>query len=198
MRLLIAILIFIALMVITYLVLHISNRKMTKGTLAALVILNIFLSGLGGIFSVPITNGIEEIMNQAESVYVENKYISLTPYNRGYYTGYMLNDLPHGEGTLVYLDDNENRYSITIGGITYNALRYEGHFKEGWRDGKGIVYYEGGYREEGTYYGQWAPGNVVFRGKIWDGNKRYVEVKIYSQNGVESWIDSEEGWVEVR
>lgn len=47
MRLLIAILIFIALMVITYLVLHISNRKMTKGTLAALVILNIFLSGLG-------------------------------------------------------------------------------------------------------------------------------------------------------
>lgn len=57
-------------------------------------------------------------MNQAESVYVENKYISLTPYNRGYYTGYMLNDLPHGEGTLVYLDDNENRYSITIGGIT--------------------------------------------------------------------------------
>lgn len=202
MQISISLLIFVALMLLTFMITRLSKREMTKGTLTMVVILNIILSGLGGVLSGPITEGInlaaQKIIDAAESVYVENKYISLTPYNRGYFTGYMLRDKPQGKGTMVYLEDNEYRYTITMGSNVFKALRYEGSFNDGWRDGEGIVYYEGGYREVGTYYGQWGPNNIVFRGNIWDGDTRYCPAIIYSQNGVESWIDTGEGWIYVK
>ncbi len=179
-----------------------NKKKMTGRVVALIVGVTILANGLYVVFPNPIgdfiNSEVDKLVVKAESVYVENKYISLTHYNRGYYTGYMLNDKPHGQGILVYPSENEYHYSITIGDKVYNALRYEGGFEDGWRKGKGTVYYEGGYREEGTYEGQWAPGNIVFRGKIWDGDKRYIDVIIYSQNGIESWIDSGEGWIDVK
>ena len=92
-------------------------------------------------------------------------------YNEGWYEGEWSNDSPNGWGRLTY-DDFEDGMYYSIGDSTteYKALYYEGHFSNGWREGTGTVVYEGGWKDEGTFYGQWQAGKVVFEGKRWYGN----------------------------
>ena len=172
---------------------HFSGKKTTARTVAICVFLSLLISGLGGFITNPITDGVNSVINhladKAESEYVENKYYELTHYNRGYYTGYILHGKPEGQGKMVYPNDDEHSYSMTIGDTVVKAIRYEGNFKDGWRDGQGKVIYEGGYREEGTYYGQWMANKIVFRGKIWYGDDYYLDAIIYSKSPTESWTD---------
>ena len=87
-------------------------------------------------------------------------------------------------------------YSINIGDVEYRALYYEGQFVRGYRDGEGVVQYEGGYRDEGTFYGVWSEGKVVSRGKRRIVNDTYngyydVEVRATSPSEAECVYGSE-------
>lgn len=98
-------------------------------------------------------------------------------YNEGWYEGEWSNGKPNGYGKLTYDDFEDNMYySISIGNVKYKALYYEGNFLDGWRYGTGKVVYEGGWEEEGTYYGAWTTGKKVFEGTFWhkDGT-HYLE-----------------------
>ncbi len=89
-------------------------------------------------------------------------------YNEGWYEGEWSNGKPNGNGKLTYDDfDDGKYYTLDTDGTSYKALSYEGGFADGYRNGHGVVIFEGGYREEGTYYGQWSAGKTVFEGKRW-------------------------------
>lgn len=196
------ILIFVGLFVILYCATLfcavISNKKITWKTVIALIIFNLVIN----IVSNPITNTvidyIDNWVKKQKSEYVEEKYIELTFYNRGFYTGYMLNGMPEGEGVLVYPNDDEYNYTLSVGDDVFKALRYEGEFHEGWRFGEGIVYYEGDYRDEGEFYGKWEPAKRVFSGRRWHGDNYYLEVNVFSKTGVDSWDDyTTDEWIEI-
>lgn len=90
------------------------------------------------------------------------------PYNEGTYYGEWHNGDPNGVGTLIYGFFGDGKYyTITEGGQIYKALSYTGGFDQGYRNGEGTVFYEGDYREEGTFYGQWMAGKKVFSGRRW-------------------------------
>ena len=92
-------------------------------------------------------------------------------YNEGWYEGEWSNDHPNGWGKITYDDfDDGKYYSIGDGTNEYRAQYYEGNFSNGWRVGYGTVVYSGGWKDEGTFYGQWQAGKVVFKGKRWYGN----------------------------
>ena len=89
-------------------------------------------------------------------------------YNEGWYEGEWSNGKPNGNGKLTYDDFGDGKYyTLDIDGTSYKALSYEGGFKDGSRNGQGVVIYEGGYREEGTYYGQWSANKTVFEGRLY-------------------------------
>ncbi len=89
-------------------------------------------------------------------------------WNEGWYEGEWSNDKPNGYGKLTYDDFDDGKfYTLDIDGTSYKALSYEGYFEDGWRAGNGVVIYEGGYREEGVFYGRWSAGKTVFEGKRW-------------------------------
>ena len=89
-----------------------------------------------------------------------------SPYNEGYYYGWWDDGMPEGRGHLERDGSGDGKAcSINMGDVECRALYYEGQFVRGYRDGEGVVRYEGGYRDEGTFYGVWSEGKAVFRGK---------------------------------
>lgn len=197
-----AVVLFVILYFVTWFCTVISRKKPTWDAIIVLIIINLIISVVSSFFTNPITNAIYHLVDnlekKAKSEYVEEKYIELTFYNRGFYTGYMFNGMPEGEGILVYPNDDEYSYTLSVGDDVFKALRYEGEFHDGWRFGKGIVYYEGDYRDDGEFYGKWEPSKIVFRGKRWHGDKYYLEVTMYSKTGVDSWNDyTTDEWIEV-
>lgn len=89
-------------------------------------------------------------------------------YNEGWYEGEWSDGKPNGYGKIVYDDFEDGKYySTSISNVEYKALYYEGYFRDGYRYGAGKVVYEGGWSEEGTYYGAWVAGQKIFEGKFW-------------------------------
>lgn len=118
-------------------------------------------------------------------------------YNEGEYYGGWEDEYPQGFGRLTYRHfTDEKFYSITYQGVTYRAEYYEGEFNHGWRMGQGTVVYEGGFRDEGIFYGKWEPGKLVFAGKRWLNDDCYVELEIEAVNGIDA-IDhyKSEDWI---
>lgn len=123
------------------------------------------------------------------------------PYNEGYYYGWWKNEKPQGNGVLKYdFFDDEKYYEITVDGQKYKALYYKGEFDKGYRVGKGTVYYEGGYRDEGTFYGAWEEGKKIFEGKRWltnDTYNGYIELKMYGKSNKVADEKTQGEWVVV-
>ena len=96
-------------------------------------------------------------------------------YNEGWYEGQWKNGRPNGFGKLIYTDFADGKYySLNYSdGSQAIASFYEGCFVDGARVGSGKVVYDNGWWEEGTYYGTYQPGKVVFEGKLWKENKGY-------------------------
>lgn len=100
---------------------------------------------------------------------VVSQYYWKTNYINGWYEGRWYNNHPNGWGKLTY--DKSNKYHYTIG--DNKAMYYEGGFSDGLRYGYGTVVYENGYKDEGTFYGLWQKGKIVFKGKRWLINDTY-------------------------
>ena len=139
------------------------------------------------------------------TTYVENQYYRnpQATFTEGYYTGEWSNGAPNGYGKIVFSDVNGDgkRYSIATNTTTYYALSYEGYFSNGFRYGRGTTYYEGGYRDEGTYYGAWEANKVVFEGNRWLSNDLYngywPSWTIIAANTTTSKSETHGDWVSV-
>ena len=96
--------------------------------------------------------------------------------------------MPQGWGHLEYYNFSDGEtYSLNIGDHQYCAIYYEGIFDKGYRVGQGIVLYEGGYKDDGTFYGIWSEGKKVFEGKRWlinDTYNCYYELEIWATGPV--------------
>ena len=116
-------------------------------------------------------------------------------YNEGFYYGFWNDGMPQGWGHLEYnnFSDGET-YSLELDGHQYRAIYYEGAFDKGYRVGEGTVFYEGGYRDEGTFYGIWSEGKKVFEGKRWltnDTYNGYRELEVWATeqiNADDKWL----------
>jgi len=116
----------------------------------------------------------------------------------GWYEGEWSNGKPNGYGKLTYDDFEDGKFiSLDTDGTSYKAISYEGYFVDGWRDGSGVTTYEGGYREEGTFYGKWSAGKTVFEGKRWkttDESEGYWPLtmvaidSVYSDDRLGEWV----------
>ena len=198
-----AVVIFIVLIALTYLYNWINHRPMTKIMFVVNLVISLLISGVGAYITNPITNWIvgfaDAVADRCETKHVEGIWVEITDYNCGNYTGDLLRGVPHGKGKLTYLEDNEHFYAITINGQVYKALYYEGEFKDGWRFGEGIVYYEGGFYEVGTFYGKWEKGKVVFEGRRYDRLGRYVHVTCHALNEIKARDETEtEEWINTK
>lgn len=102
-------------------------------------------------------------------------------YIEGWYEGDW-NGSPNGYGKLTYDDFEDGAYYALYftDGSQCKALSYEGRFENGMRSGEGTVIYEGGWKDQGVYYGQWEPNKVVFEGKRWYGDSGYWPVTTIS------------------
>ncbi len=122
-----------------------------------------------------------------------------TGYNEGEYYGGWEDEYPQGFGRLTYrhfIDDKY--YSIKYQGEIYRALYYEGEFDHGWRVGQGTVVYEGGFRDEGIFYGKWETGKIVFVGRRWLNDDQYLELEMEAINGVDAKDHYDpQGWIYV-
>jgi hypothetical protein len=101
--------------------------------------------------------------------WVDNKDFYKTDFISGKYTGYWdysksSGNQPNGQGKLVYASSS--------GMYKSGALRYEGNFVNGARDGWGTTYYAD-YRYEGQWYGMWAKDKLVFDGKVYYTGGQY-------------------------
>lgn len=125
---------------------------------------------------------------------------SANAYNEGKYYGGWEDEYPQGYGRLTYNHFvDEKYYWIEYDGQKYKALYYEGEFDHSWRFGHGIVVYEGGYRDEGEFFGKWEPGKIVFIGKRWHNNDKYVELEMVAINGIEAECnDGPEYWITIQ
>lgn len=110
-------------------------------------------------------------INETVNTTKVSQYYYGDDYCEGWYEGEWSNGHPNGWGKITYDDfDDGKYYSIGDGTNEYRAQYYEGNFSNGWRVGYGTVVYSGGWKDEGTFYGQWQAGKVVFKGKRWYGN----------------------------
>lgn len=116
-------------------------------------------------------------------------------YNEGLYYGGWYDGAPQGIGTLTYGSFGDGKYyCIHMDGREYKALSYTGGFNQGYREGEGAVTYEGGYRDEGIFYGVWFAGKKVFEGKRWLTTETfhgYRELELYAVSATEA----EEHWL---
>ena len=109
------------------------------------------------------------ISNGSPDSTIVSQYYWKTNYINGWYEGEWNNNNPNGWGKLTY--DESNKYRYTLG--DNKALYYEGEFLDGLRYGYGTVVYENGYKDEGTFYGWWQDGKIIFEGKRWLINDTY-------------------------
>ena len=120
-------------------------------------------------------------------------------YNEGYYYGFWNDGMPQGWGHLEYYNFNDGEtYTITVDGHPYRALYYEGYFDKGYRMGKGSVVYEGGYKDEGAFYGIWSEGKKVFAGKRWLINDTYnccYELEVWANGPITADDKPLTGWM---
>lgn len=123
----------------------------------------------------------KEIYSWATIDYLANGY------NEGEYYGGWEDEYPQGYGRLTYRHFiDEEFYKITYQGETYRALYYEGEFDHGRRMGQGVVVYEGGFRDEGEFFGKWEAGKVVFIGRRWQNDDRYYDLEMVAINGFDA------------
>ena len=105
---------------------------------------------------------------------VVSQYFWKSDYNEGWYEGEWSDGQPNGYGKLTYDDFADGKYyALTFSTYDCKALYYEGQFSNGYRYGEGTVVYENGYIDEGTFYGSWQDGKIVFQGKRWLINDTY-------------------------
>lgn len=130
--------------------------------------------------------------NTSASTTVSQHYWG-SDYNEGWYEGKWSNGKPNGDGKLTYDDfDDGKYYSIWMDGAECKATCYEGGFRDGWRYGAGKVFYEGGWVEEGTFYGRWTAGEKCFEGKLW--HKDGVHYKEGYQTVLSNGLQAEWTW----
>ena len=120
-------------------------------------------------------------------------------YNEGYYYGWWRDGMPQGYGHLTYDNFGDGKtYSLTIGEHEYRGLYYEGEFDKGYRVGQGTVVYEGGYKDEGIFYGIWSEGKKVFEGKRWlinDTYNCYYELEVWATGPITADDKVLSGWI---
>lgn len=122
----------------------------------------------------PSANPSDGFSNNPSNSTIVSQYFKKSDYNEGWYEGEWKNNQPNGNGKLTYDGFSDGKYySIGTGNHECKALYYEGQFLDGYRYGKGTVVYENGYKDEGTFYGLWQNGKVVFEGKRWLMNNTY-------------------------
>ena len=110
---------------------------------------------------------------------------SANGYNEGNYYGGWENEYPQGFGRLTYKHFvDEKFYAIIDSTGVHKALYYEGELEHGWRVGQGMVLYDGGYKDIGTFYGKWELGKTVFEGVRWKDDKYYVNLKIVAKDAI--------------
>lgn len=109
--------------------------------------------------------------NNSSNSTIVSQYYWKTNYINGWYEVEWNNNHPNGWSNLTY--DESNKYRYTIG--DNKAISYEGEFLDGLRYGYGTVVYENGYKDEGTFYGWWQDGKIIFKGKRWLINDTYNE-----------------------
>ncbi|WP_373729802.1 RICIN domain-containing protein [Bacteroides heparinolyticus] len=102
----------------------------------------------------PINNG----NSNNNGNYVENYDYYKSAWVNGKYTGEWSAGAPNGKGILIYSDNSKMR---TIAG----AIKYEGMFVNGLRQGQGTTYFDGRH-QEGHYYGLYQAGKIVFDGQM--------------------------------
>lgn len=120
-------------------------------------------------------------------------------YNEGFYYGLWNDGMPQGWGHLEYYNFSDGKtYSLNVDNHEYRAIYYEGMFDKGYRVGQGIVLYEGGYKDEGTFYGIWSEGKKVFEGKRWlinDTYNCYYELETWATGPVTANDKQLTGWI---
>lgn len=121
------------------------------------------------VWEVPSQNYSGDTSNYSSNSTIVSQYYWKTNYINGWYEGEWNNNHPNGFGKLTY--DEANIYRYTLG--DNRAIYYEGEFLDGLRYGYGTVVYENGYKDEGTFYGWWQDGKIVFEGKRWLINDTY-------------------------
>jgi len=141
----------------------------------------------------------------SDGTYVENRYYQNPKaiYTEGYYTGEWSNGAPNGYGTIVFVDEDGDgkRYSLSKSSGKLYATCYEGYFVNGFRYGQGIVCYEGGYRDDGIFYGAWAADKLVFEGKRWyvtDQYNGYWPVSIVAASTTSPKSETYGDWVSMK
>lgn len=111
-------------------------------------------------------------------------------YNEGWYYGGWRDGMPQGKGHLDYDFFTDGKYYyLFVEDQDYKALYYDGEFDRGYRVGQGTVVYEGGFWDEGTFYGVWTEGKLVFEGKRWMKNETfygYRELQVYATSAVDA------------
>lgn len=126
---------------------------------------------------------------------------SASGYNEGKYYGGWEDEYPQGKGRLTYNHFIDNKfYSINYEGTAYKAEYYDGEFDKGWRSGQGTVVYEGGFKDEGTFYGEWITGKTVFIGKRWLQNDQYncyAELELVATGSTTANDNYITGWIDV-
>lgn len=127
-----------------------------------------------------------------------SQYYRGSSYNEGDYEGDWSNGKPNGKGTLTYRGfEDGDYYSIWMDGVEYKATSYEGGFRDGWRYGAGKVVYEGGWIQEGTFYGRWTAGEKCFEGRLWhkDGVRYKDCYQTVQSNGKKAdWTWTPDTW----
>ena len=143
----------------------------------------------------PVVDGpsaeIKDTYKQSESTVSVVSQAYGTGYNEGVYTGDWRGGMPNGWGRLDYIDYNKDEkfYKFLYGGEIFHALYYEGNFSDGARYGSGVVVYEDGWKEEGTFYGAWEAGKKVFEGKVW-----YKDGSLYLEGYLTATSSTEAEW----
>ncbi len=179
---------FVALAVVVYINAKVKYKYKKRDLIAVVVmtsVLEMANEGYAVFFADPTwsSNSASEVVenthDEQRNYEMESKYIHISEYIEGWYSGEMENGMPNGIGHLEY-DLEEDGYvgCIWLDGIRYRTLSYEGEFVDGYRNGEGTLVYEGGIKDEGTFYGTWQQGKTIFSGKRYfpSGNVAYIEM----------------------
>lgn len=142
---------------------------------------------LGDLATIGVTyfSGYENFLWTKEIYFFAPVKYSANGYNEGDYYGGWEDEYPQGYGRITYNHFvDEQYYSINDSDGTHKAIYYEGNFEHGRRMGEGVVVYEDGYKDVGTFYGKWEADKLVFEGTRWKDDKYYAKLKIIAKDTV--------------